>query len=92
MESNCAGKFSGDLGAVTRLHYARNLSRVRWLMYGKGDQAGYKRFRSKWLPDREPAAVEDFCQRRADYSWQLEPFWKIPREEADSREQRGIRH
>ncbi len=92
MESNCAGKFSADLGPLTRLYYARNLSRVQWLMYGKGDQASNKRFHSKWLPEREPATVEDCRQRRADYSWQLEPFWKIPREGADSRELRRIRH
>jgi hypothetical protein len=76
-ESNCAGKFAEKLGPVTRLYYTRDLSRVRWLMHMKGEQATYTRFHSKWLPERRPATVEDCRRRRADYTWGLEPFWEI---------------
>jgi len=79
MESNCVGNFSDKCGAVTRLYYARDLSRVRGLAYGTGDQAVYKSFRSKWLPERQPATVENGRQLRTDYSWRLEPFWAMPR-------------
>jgi hypothetical protein len=92
MESNCAGRFADELGIVTRLYYARNLSRVQALMRVKGEEAGCTRFRSKWLPAREPATVEDCRQRGADRSWQLAPFWEASPKRAESRELRGTHH
>lgn len=72
--TNTVGRFATKLGQVQRLLYARDLTRVVWLVCKKGESLTWKYFRPAFLPEREiveppPARVS------RTYVWRLAPFW-----------------
>jgi hypothetical protein len=73
--TNTVDRFATKLGQVQRLLYARDLTRVVWLVCKKGESASWRYFRPGFLPERE--TVEPPPRRASrDYAWQLAPFWK----------------
>jgi hypothetical protein len=73
-QTNCVGRFDPAAGTVQRLLYARDLTRVAWLVCTSAGSTSWKRFRSKLLPQREEVPSKEPRGSRK-FGWQLAPFW-----------------
>jgi hypothetical protein len=73
--TNAVDRFAVKLGQVQRLLYARDLTRVVWLVCKKGESTTWKRFRPDSLPEREMVEPPPARVPRA-WAWRLAPFWK----------------
>jgi hypothetical protein len=74
-QTNCAGRFDPAAGNVQRLLYARDLTRVAWLVCTSGQSTTWKRLRTKLLPQRA-AAVSGEERSSVRFAWRLAPFWR----------------
>ena len=72
--TNTVERFATKLGQVQRLLYARDLTRVVWLVCKKGESTTWKFFRPSFLPER-PTVAPPPPRRPRTYGWQLAPFW-----------------
>ncbi len=78
--TNVVDRFAERVGNVQRLQYSRDLRRVLFLVYKKGQSAGWCRFCSALLPvrqneDETPLEPMSTSQRRKTV-WILDPFWR----------------
>ena len=80
--TNAVNRFKLKAGPVQRLMYARDLTRVEWLVHKKGESTAWKRFRPALLPDVAIVTAPPPRRMSRRRRWQLAPFW-IPDAEDD---------
>lgn len=80
--TNVVDRFAERVGNVQRLQYARDLRRVLFLVYRKGQSAGWCRIRPAVLPVRRNGDDTPFepvpTSQRRKTAWRLDPFWQSP--------------